>query len=163
MKKYVLILLILILPVVPMVASLQTQYFLSSPDTNYYPGTKATITLLNLEFNQTYSLLIGANQHTWDQQWINFTATRISMTLPFIHTAGHCLFDSSNQTLTRLQLSLFDASHNLLGSYWLNVENYVSNANLQGWSSLGVQIIIFLFSGFIFAYVIVKYIIVKLL
>lgn len=163
MKLLVIGLIGLLLPLAPAGASLQTQYFVSSPNNSYYPGTQSSVTLLNLEFNQSYALLIGANQHVWDQQWINFTATTQSMKIPFIHENGHCRFDATNQTLTRLQLTLYDSTNTSLGSYWLTVQNYVSNANFSGWARLGVATIIFLFSGFIFVYVIIKFIIVKLL
>jgi len=153
----------LCIPFVPTLGSLQTQYFVSSANNSYYPGTKSSVTLLNLEFNQSYELLIGANQLSFDWQWINFTATDYSMTIPFVHSEGHSQFDSSNQTLTRLQLVLYDSSNILLGTYWLTVANYISNANFSGWASYAVTVVLFLFSGFIFIYVLLKYVVMKLI
>lgn len=98
---------------------------------DYYPESVYTIKLTNLTVTANYALLIGVNMYEYDWQWINFTATAVTMDLPFQHFDTQVLQDNTSAPLEYLLIYLYaiDTSDVLLDSLTLNIVSVKMQVN----------------------------------
>ena len=74
---------------------------------DYYPETVLTLQLTNLTINQTYAIKIGANQFSYDWQWVNFTATATDMSFEVIHFDKQSYLTNQSQDIQVLLIELY--------------------------------------------------------
>ena len=123
-----LLLLLLIAPVMPSLTPSGNFYFASQQELIYYPGSQFECTLTNLSVGYEYDLLIGADQNSYDYQWLNFTASKNEQTIKFIHFDQQSMLDNTSTELTRLLLELY-YSDTKLDSVYLTLRPYSSQLN----------------------------------
>jgi len=155
-------LIILLLFVACLPAQSTTGNFIKDDNPIYYPETSYNLYLTNLTVDIQYGILIGVNQFTYDQQWINFTALDNSKVIPFIHFQTQTYIDNASQPIQYLLLYLYTIANNsdtnptLLDRYSFNLQRISTQTEATFW---GMVIVVVLSSLVIIniLYVIVKW------
>jgi len=119
----------------------------------YYWNTKDDVSLSYLAINTSYGVVIGSNQYSSEQQWINFTATEKHVKLIFRQDSAP--YDNQSNKLTELEFSLYsitsntDTSPTLLDRLTLQIVYPTDQANYGSLAERISQIVIILVLSFI--------------
>jgi hypothetical protein len=156
-------LIFLLLGVVPTFIGKQVhgESFLYKAGNEYYPGTILKLEVTNLTVQEQYSILIGANQFVEDQQWYNFTATNVYMTIETSHFIEQTRYDNTSELIDYLIIELY--YYNILQDRMnIQINHYSEELVIPGYVGLFMGGIAF-FAGLFLCYIIVRYILVKLI
>ena len=137
----------------------QSQNIVQTANQNYYPGNVLQLELTNLTIQEEYSILIGANQLIIDQQWRNFTATAIKMTIEIIHFDKQSFLDNQSIEIDRLLINFY-YHDSLIEQTYFRVKLHSETIDFSKYIPSFIALLIFLFALFI-SYLIIKYWIIK--
>jgi hypothetical protein len=77
----------------------------------YYWNTKDSVSATRLVIGKQYGIVIGSNQITSEQQWINFTADSTDSQIYFRHHSAE--YDNNSNVITELYIDLYEITSNI--------------------------------------------------